>query len=161
IRAMPMRFAAISLLALAFAAGAAQDGDKAEAFVDIKGATHYPLKTKESKAVVLFFITTDCPVSNYYASEISAIARDPSDKSVRCFAIHVDPELTAAAANEHAKAYGLTCPVLIDTKHHLVKAAGVTVTPEAAVFTSDGKIAYRGRIDDLFVELGKRRGEAD
>jgi hypothetical protein len=38
-----------------------------------------------------------------------------------------------------------------------VKATGVTITPEAAILTPEGKIAYRGRIDDRYVELGKRR----
>jgi hypothetical protein len=47
--------------------------------------------------------------------------------------------------------------VLIDAKHRLVKATGATVTPEAALLTPDGKLAYRGRIDDTYTDLGKRR----
>jgi len=129
----------------------------AEAFVDVKGATHYPLDPRGAKAVVLFFLTTDCPIANYYASEINAIARDHSAKGVRCYAVHVDPELTPAEARKHAETYGLSCPVLIDAKHRLVKATGATVTPEAAVLTPDGKLAYRGRIDDTYADLGKRR----
>src|SRR5262249_50558288 len=78
-------------------------------------------------------------------------------KGVRCYAVHVDPELTSAQARKHAEAYGLTCPVLIDTKHRLVKATGATVTPEAALLTPDGKLAYRGRIDDTYADLGRPR----
>ncbi len=47
--------------------------------------------------------------------------------------------------------------MLLDPKHQLVKAVGVNVTPEVAVITADGKLAYRGRIDDQYPGLGKKR----
>jgi hypothetical protein len=34
---------------------------------------------------------------------------------------------------------------------------GATVTPEVAVMERGGKVVYLGRIDDLYVDLGKRR----
>jgi hypothetical protein len=45
-----------------------------------------------------------------------------------------------------------------DPDHALVKRAGVTVTPEAAVY-SGGRLVYRGRIDDRYAALGKARPE--
>jgi hypothetical protein len=135
----------------------AQDRPAAEAFMDLQGATHYPLDTRGARAVVLLFISTDCPIANYYATEINALVKDNQKRPVRFFLIHADPELTPEAARKHAATYGFPCPVLIDRKHRLVKAAGVTVTPEAAVFTPEGKVAYRGRIDDTYADLGKRR----
>jgi len=130
---------------------------KLKSFVDIKGVQHTPLNAQGAKAVVLFFVVTDCPIANYFASEINTIAKDYAPRNVRSFVIHIDPDLTPAAAVTHAKEYGLTCPILIDAKHELVKATGATITPEAVVLTPDGKIAYRGRIDDRYVELAKRR----
>jgi peroxiredoxin len=155
--------ARLTLLLVVAAAGATARGTVqdakpgAEAFVDIKGTTHHPLDCKGAKAVVLIFTTTDCPIANYFASEINAIVKDHAGKPLRFFLIHVDPDLTAEAASKHAAAYKFTCPVLIDAKHRLVKAAGATITPEAAVLLPDGTIAYRGRIDDTYIELGKRR----
>jgi peroxiredoxin len=134
-----------------------QGKPKAEAFVDVKGQTHYPLDARKARAVVLFFSTTDCPIANYYTSEISAIVKDHAAHKVRFYVVHVDPDLTPAEARKHAQTYGLTCPVLIDAKHRLVKATGATITPEAVVLTSAGKLAYRGRIDDCYTDLGKRR----
>jgi peroxiredoxin len=134
-----------------------QDAAQLLSFVDLKGNKHVPLDTRGAKAVVFFFVVADCPVANYYTSEINAIVKDHADKPVRFFVVHVDPDITPAGARAHAKEYGITCPVLIDSKHQLVKATGVAITPEAAVLTPEGKIAYRGRIDDRYVELGKRR----
>ena len=42
---------------------------------DINGVPRFPLKP-EGKASVLFFITSDCPISNSYAPEIQRICSD-------------------------------------------------------------------------------------
>ena len=57
----------------------------------------------------------------------------------------------------HASEFGYPCPALLDPEHHLVKHAGATVTPEAAVFGPDGTRRYRGRIDDRYPSLGRPR----
>jgi thiol-disulfide isomerase/thioredoxin len=154
--AAPLLMIAVSAI---FYSVHAQSPTKAETFTDVKGVKHTPLDTKDAKAVVLIFLTHDCPVANYYATEINAIVKDHAAKPVRFFLIHVDADLTPAAAQKHAQTYGYTCPVLVDAKHRLVKATGATVTPEAAVVAGDGKVVYLGRIDDIYVELGKRRVE--
>jgi hypothetical protein len=47
--------------------------------------------------------------------------------------------------------------VLLDPGHVLVAGTGVTMTPEAVVLDADATIVYRGRIDDAWAELGRRR----
>jgi hypothetical protein len=42
----------------------------------------------------------------------------------------------------------------------LVKHAGISITPEAAVYAPDGRLWYRGRIDDRYVSLGVERPAA-
>jgi hypothetical protein len=46
-----------------------------------------------------------------------------------------------------------------DPDHALVKYAGAKVTPEAAVYAG-GRIVYRGRIDDRYVDFGVERPQA-
>jgi hypothetical protein len=147
----------LAVLTVATPTAHGQDAARAASFVDQNGTKHVPFDARGVRAVVFFFVVTDCPVANYYTSEINAIVKDHAGKPVRFFVVHVDPQLTPAQAREHAKGYGIKCPVLIDAKHVLVKATGATITPEAAILTPDGKIAYLGRIDDRYVELGKRR----
>jgi hypothetical protein len=74
--------------------------------------------------------------------------------------VHADPAMTAEAARQHAQEYQLQPPVLLDPRHELVKLAGATKSPEAAVFSPTGELLYRGRIDDRYVGLGKRRTQA-
>lgn len=123
----------------------------------LNGALVRPLEAKGRKAIVLFFIAHDCPISNGYAPEISRICRAYAAKGVALYAVYVDPTLSPAAARAHARAYGYVCPGLLDPQHRLVKRAGATVTPEAAVFGPDGTLRYRGRIDDRYPSLGRRR----
>jgi hypothetical protein len=46
---------------------------------------------------------------------------------------------------------------MLDLRHDLVRAVGASRTPEAAILLPGGKLAYRGCIDDLFADLGKKR----
>ncbi len=128
-----------------------------QSFRDLDGKDQTPLVVDGAKAHVLIFVTTDCPIANSYAPEISTLVKDFTDSPIRFYAINVDPDLTPDAARKHAKEFGLSLPIILDTKHQLVTATGITRTPEVAVILADGKVAYRGRIDDRYPGLGKKR----
>ncbi|HEY7425302.1 MAG TPA: redoxin family protein [Gemmataceae bacterium] len=124
---------------------------------DLQGKKVQPLRTGEAKASVLFFLTPDCPISNSYAPEINAIVAENADKPLWFHVVYVDPDLKVEQARKHAASFGYRCSVLLDPKHQLVAATGVTTTPEVAVVMADGTIAYRGRIDDLYPQIGVKR----
>lgn len=128
-------------------------------FSDLAGQKHNPLSVPGTKATVFFFVLPDCPNSNAYAPEIKRICEAYETKKVAAFIVHADPDVTIEIAKTHAKEYALPCPVLLDPAHRLVEFTGVTTAPEVAVVTPDGKILYKGRIDDLFADFGKRRPE--
>jgi thiol-disulfide isomerase/thioredoxin len=135
---------------------AAPPAAKSPMLPDLDGKAQRPLDVNGARAHVLFFVFEDCPVSDSYAPEINALVKEYAGKPVRFYVVHVDPDLTAEGARKHAEAFSYRCPVLRDTRHQLVRATGVTTTPEVAVLTPGG-LAYRGRIDDLYPELGKKR----
>ena len=124
---------------------------------DITGARIAPLYTPGRKATVLIFITNDCPIANACAPEIERIYRAYSPKHVGFFLVYVDAALSERAAQSHHKEYRYTAPAVLDPEHRLVKAARAEVTPEAAVFSSDGRLVYHGRIDDRAVAFGQVR----
>src|ERR1700686_3880293 len=153
----------VSILALAIAPLGAADVehvDTAIAVPDIRGHLQRPFEPAgKAAAALVFFITNDCPISNAYAREIRRICDGYAGRA-SCALDYVDPTLTPQQAAKHAADYGHgDYPILIDTNHTLVLAAGATVTPEAAVILPSGKIAYRGRIDDRYFSLGKARPE--
>ncbi len=126
---------------------------------DLGGAAIQPLADMGQKATLLFFLMHECPVANGYAPEISRIASEYTTKGVRCFVVYVENDLTAEQARQHSRDYGYKSGALLDPGHLLVKAAGATISPEAAVLSPSGEVLYRGRIDDRVADFGKRRVE--
>ncbi len=125
-------------------------------FIGLEGARYDPM-TPEGVASVMIFVTVDCPISNAYAPEIQSILRDFADEPLDFYLVHVDPEVTVERARTHAEDFSLPCTILMDPTQKLVKTVGVTVTPEAVVIAEDGTIAYRGRIDNWYGDLGSKR----
>ena len=124
---------------------------------DLQGLTHHPLAPAAGMAHVLIFITTDCPIANGYAPEIQALVGDFAGQRLQFFLVHTDPDVTPELALRHAAAYGHSVPILLDHQHQLVRQTGVTVTPEAVVVTPGREIVYRGRIDNWYGDLGRKR----
>jgi len=126
---------------------------------DIHGVAQKPFEAK-GKAALVFFITDDCPISNRYAREIHRICEAYASLA-KCTLAYIDGDLTPAKVEKHMSEFGHSgYPAVIDGKQVLVKAVGATVTPEAAVILPDGKIAYRGRIDNMWATWGQSRREA-
>jgi Redoxin len=110
--------------------------------------------------VVVFFTTTDCPISNSYVPEMNRIRGEYANRGVAFYAVQTDTTIPDAEVRKHAKEFGFTFPVLLDSKQTLVQLAGATATPEAAVLSGDGAVLYLGRIDNRVVDFDKRRPAA-
>jgi thiol-disulfide isomerase/thioredoxin len=127
---------------------------------DIRGAKQRPLDPaalKRSRATVLLFTAHDCPISNALAPEVQRIHAAYAAKGARFFLVYPDPSLPTGAAARHVKEFGYTMPALLDPDQKLVRRAGATVTPEAAVIAPDGAVRYRGRVNDLYLDFGTKR----
>ena len=142
--------------------GTAQNIDSAPEMraTNLAGKTVQPLQKIQGKAVVLLFVQTTCPLSNRYAPEIKRLYEKFGSDGVTFWLVYPDKDDSAAPIRQHLKEFGYKMDALRDSRRELVKATGVNVTPEAAVFMpSNGgvKMVYRGRIDDLVAAFGKTR----
>jgi len=127
------------------------------ALLDIERRVHTPAEWSNKKAIVLFFLGTECPVSNGYAPEFCRLAKAFANQGVLFYGVHPDPDVTIDAANKHSTEYRLDFPILLDPAQTLTQQAGVCVVPEAVVLSPTGQVRYRGRIDDRYAPDGKRR----
>lgn len=123
---------------------------------DIRGITH-TLPEPKSRATVLIFIAHDCPISNSYAPEISRLAAKYGSRGVSISLVYAEPDFTDAKAAAHEKAYSYKLPAFTSLWRTLVRATGVTATPEAVALSPEGAVLYRGRIDNQYADLGVRR----
>jgi len=110
----------------------------------------------DSKALVLLFTRSDCPISNRYAPELERLFKAYSSQGVEFELVYPEPELTASAMEKHNREYGYSMPSVLDSSHKLVNMAKARVTPEAAVFVHGHEI-YLGRIDDWYASWSKSR----
>ena len=126
---------------------------------DPQGKLHQPSEWQGSKAVVLLFLGTECPISNGYAPEMARLAKEFGARGVLFYGVHCDPDVTAEIARTHAKDYSLPFPLLLDPQQVLARQTGAGHTPEAVLLSPTGEVLYRGRIDDRYAAPGKLRVE--
>lgn len=127
---------------------------------DTLGTSHTQQEWRDKKAVVVFYVMTDCPLSNGYVPEMNRIAADYQKQGVAVYAAHSDPFVADAAVRKHAEEFVYTFPVLLDPNLALARAAGATTVPEVAVFSPTGALKYLGRIDNRMEDITRRRNVA-
>ena len=127
---------------------------------DTQGAIHSAAEWSGAKAVLLFFVTTDCPVANSYVPEMNRIHDVYGARAVRVYAVQADPMVPDTAVAAYAKDFRYGFPVLLDPLQQLVQLAGATTTPQAAVLSLEGRVLYLGRIDNRVADFGKQRPQA-
>jgi len=114
-----------------------------------------------TRAIVFLFTATDCPISNRFAPEVRRLATAFGPQGVLFRLVYVNPAEDATAIRDHmaAFAYAGATRAIRDSTHALVRFVGATITPEAVVY-ADGRVVYRRRIDDRYVDLGLERPAA-
>jgi hypothetical protein len=130
--------------------------------LDTDGVAHALRPNHDRAAMVVVFLGTECPIANGYVPELNRqfTALVDADSHVAYFGVISDHSVTRAAAARHAAQFKIRFPVLFDASGELADALKPTHLPEAFVIDRDGRLAYRGRIDDLYADLGKKRTEA-
>lgn len=128
----------------------AGEGDKVENFVlkDYNGKEHSLSDYQDSKAIVILFVATQCPVSNNYNSRMAALFEKYSEKEIAFVGINSNKQENAEEVKNHAEENGLNFTILKDPNNIIADKFNAQVTPEIFVLSPDLEILYHGRIDD-------------
>jgi hypothetical protein len=118
-----------------------------------------PFAASDGRVVVLLFVRTDCPISNRYAPLLQKLSEKFRGKA-DFWLVYPDREQTVSQIRTHLKDFHYSIHALRDTRHALVKRVQATITPEAAVFDSSGRLLYHGRIDNWYEDFGRSRAAA-
>lgn len=164
-RALPLKW--LIVFAMSFVGlslfGYADDSSKATrvsdelTFGDLNGRSYTLKASKDKTALVLIFVTTDCPIANSYQPLLTRLSKDFQGKGFEFVIVHEGLEQSFTKLKEHAAEYSIACGVVMDVEHTIAHRVGATRTPEAFVFSRDGDILYQGRFDDLYPGFGKKR----
>ena len=106
------------------------------------------------RATVFVFVRPQCPVSSRYAPELNRLYDEYASRNIRMWLVYPGREDDEASVRAHHEEHRLRVPALRDPVFELTNLAAASMTPEAAVFLADGRMIYRGRIDDRAVRLG-------
>ncbi len=107
------------------------------------------LSDLRGKIVVLEWYEPNCPfvVRHYQAGTMTNLAKAYAEKNVVWLAINSTRQTTVAKNKADADSKGITC-LLDDHTGTVGHSFGAKRTPEMVVIDADGKIRYRGAIDN-------------
>lgn len=126
---------------------------------DFKKAENFSLKDyngklltlsdfKNSKAIVLIFVSTQCPVSNAYNERMEKLYSAYKGKNVKFIGINSNKSETADDIKRHAAEKNLQFAILKDENNIVADRFEASFTPEAFILNGSFDILYHGRIDD-------------
>jgi peroxiredoxin len=114
---------------------------------DINGKMMSAKDVKGAKGTVVIFLSAQCPVVKGYIERIGAVAKDYSAKGINFVGINSNAtEDMKWVKSDTEQNFKFT--VLKDQGNVIADKWGASVTPEIYFFDADGKLAYRGAIDN-------------
>ncbi len=118
------------------------------------------------KGTLVMFICNHCPFVKHVMPELGRLDRDYTSMGVRFVAINSNdevahPEDGPAHMKELAEHEGWSFPFLMDGTQQVAQAFHAACTPDFFLFDKDGKLAYRGRLDETRPGAGKDAHGAD
>lgn len=121
-----------------------------------------PLEQNDARRVRVFvFLGTECPIARSYTPELNRLAAEFGPRGVELFGVWSDATVTREAAARHFGEFKAAFPVLHDSAGLLAEAMQPTHVPEVFVVNADGKVAYRGAIDNAWEDIGRRRANVE
>jgi peroxiredoxin len=124
-----------------------KDGDAKVSLSDYRG----------KKALVVFFTSYNCDACLDYEARKKQVQKDFEGKDVAFVAVRSSADDTAEGMRKYAQEKGYGIPVLDDPGSRLAAYFGVIVTPTFYLIDKDGKLRYRGGLDDSLREEAVQR----
>lgn len=108
---------------------------------------------RSSRALVVMFICNHCPFVKHVRAELARLGREYAPRGVGFVAISSNDAASylddsPLKMKDEAREAGYTFPYLYDESQAVARAYKAACTPDFFVFDGDGRLAYRGQLDD-------------
>jgi len=118
------------------------------------------------KGTLVMFICNHCPFVKHVMPELGRLARDYAPKGIGIAAINSNdvvayPQDGPAHMKELAEREGWVFPFLMDGTQQVALSFHAACTPDFFLFDANGRLAYRGRLDETRPGAGKDPHGAD
>lgn len=108
----------------------------------------YSLSALRDRIVVLDFWSGECPWSRQYDAYFIERAPVWADQGIVLLHLASNASETSADIDEVADELEINVPILYDAGNVIADAYGAVTTPHVFVVGPEGRLAYRGAIDD-------------
>lgn len=127
-------------------------------FLDTSSRTVSADIIRQGRYAVVFFLSEECTICQYYTSSIKTLTKQYESDSIRFYGIFPQRFSTPAAIKDWQQTYSIPIHLYADTSRAFTRALKATITPQVVVFnTVTGAIVYSGRIDNGYVRIGRER----
>jgi len=128
-------------------------------------STYGAAECKQTRAVqstdsitVYLFLLEDCVICQYYTIALKEMYQQYSSEHLAFKGIFPNQHSNKNTIQSFQEKYDIPFPLERDYYQDFTKQMGVTVTPTVVVYDEiKQEILYRGRIDDSYYRIGKRR----
>ncbi len=112
---------------------------------------------KNNKFTVVLFLLADCPACQSYSLTLNNLTKQFSSCGVKFYGVFPGHYGTLQEDLEFKTNYKISFPLLRDPEKKISSLLHAKVAPEAFLIDRNGKVLYRGRIDDWMYAVGKKR----
>ncbi|MDB9541076.1 thioredoxin family protein [Anabaenopsis tanganyikae CS-531] len=107
----------------------------------------------DKKALLIMFICQHCPFVKHIKTELALLGKDYFNSELGILAISANdaekyPDDGPESLKAMARELDLKFPLCYDQTQETAKAYTAACTPDFFLFDSEGKLAYRGQLDD-------------
>lgn len=111
---------------------------------------------QSKKITVYIFLGETCPICQYHSLTLNQLNTEYASKGVEFIGVFPNPDSDSATIEEFRNEYQINFTLQKDKGRQWMKKLGATITPQVFVVYNDS-VYYKGRIDDKYETLGKRK----
>ena len=117
---------------------------------DARGGMHRLTEQLGPKATVVYFFASGCPLARLYTPRVNALAEPMRSRGVAFVGVSSQPSDSLADLDAFVRINRVTWPIWKDRDGKLAEQLRVRRTPEALLFDGQGRLRYRGRVDNQY-----------
>lgn len=122
------------------------------------------LAPSRSRVLVLFFVATDCPISNRSFPEMKRLREKYTPQEAAFWYVYPNDDETPQAVEDHQRSFDAHGISMLAHGPDIVRLAHVYATPEVAILKraprTGWQTIYAGPIDNRYVKFGLERSRA-
>ena len=120
----------------------------------------FPMNSlSNQKGSVIIFLQPECPFCNSYGKTLRHLDSSFNAEGIMMVGVVAGKNYPDDEIKEYREKHQLKFPILLDPDFTLRDKLHATKTPEAFLLDANGKVLYRGMIDNWGYEIGKVRAQ--